>query len=100
MNLFHIKASDGQAESFETLLTCKNVVIERIQSPPRMISELFNQKQDEWVCLLQGEATLKLESGTITLLAGETLFIPSGTVHQVLDTSTEPPCIWLAVHIH
>lgn len=85
---------------FETLLQCRNVTIERIQSPPGTRTEIFNQPQDEWVSLLQGEAELELAGEVIRLSAGETLFIPAGTPHRVLNTSKRPTCIWLAVHIY
>ncbi|MEN8177007.1 MAG: cupin domain-containing protein [Pseudomonadota bacterium] len=100
INIFKSTPMDGQAEQFETLLKCKNVTIERIQSPAMTRSERYNQEQDEWVCLLQGEATIEMGNTILTLHSGETLFIPSGTPHQVLNTSTDPLCIWLAVHIH
>jgi cupin 2 domain-containing protein len=99
INLFNPTLLEGRDELFETLLTHKNVVIERIQSPAGSRSELYRQEQDEWVCLLQGEATLELEDKTLKLQSGETLFIPSGAPHRVLDTSDTPLCIWLAVHI-
>ena len=82
------------------MLECRNVSIERIQSPAMTRSEPFLQEQDEWVCLLQGEATMEMGSKIVCLKSGETLFIPSGTLHRVLNTSTDPLCIWLAVHIH
>lgn len=99
-NLFESEPLESPEELFETLLKCKNVLIERIQSPPDTRSALYRQKQDEWVCLLQGEATLELENRTLKLHTGETLFIPGGTPHRVLNTSQDPLCIWLAVHIN
>lgn len=99
-NLFSADLADNTAEVFETLLQCRNVTIERILSPPGSSSGMFNQSQDEWVCLLQGEATLEMAGRKIRLSTGQTLFIPAGTPHQVVDTSGDPGCIWLAVHIH
>jgi cupin 2 domain-containing protein len=32
--------------------------------------------------------------------AGDTIFIPAHTPHRVVTTSTNPQCIWLAVHIY
>lgn len=100
LNLFEPSLEHNGTERFETLLQCRNVTIERIQSPPGTRSELFNQSQDEWVCLLQGEASLEMDGRTLRLQTGQTLFIPAGTPHQVLDTSGDPACIWLAIHIH
>jgi cupin 2 domain-containing protein len=99
-NLFKPEHYSGEKESFETLLQCRNVTLERIQSPPGTRTETFNQPQDEWVCLLQGEAQLEMAGEVIRLVAGETLFIPAGTPHRVLRTSDQPTCIWLAMHIH
>ena len=99
-NLFQPSHFSGTTEAFETLLQCRNVTIERIQSPPDVLSEWFVQQQDEWVCLLQGEAQLEMQGRALSLMAGEILFIPAGTPHRVLTTSEQPTCIWLAVHIH
>ena len=49
--------------------------------------------------LLQGEAELSYADGsTIKLSAGDYIFIPARQKHRVDYTSSEPPCIWLAVH--
>ncbi len=99
-NLFKSVPMAGQKELFETLLKCRNVTIERIQSPAMTRSERYVQEQDEWVCLLQGQAEMEMDNRILYLHTGETLFIPGGTPHQVLNTSQDPLCIWLAVHIH
>lgn len=99
INLFKPPHKPGPAESFDTLLKCRNVMIERIQSPAGTRSKLFIQDQDEWVCLLQGKAKLEMGKEIVKLTAGETLFIPAGTPHRVIDTSEDPTCLWLAVHI-
>jgi cupin 2 domain-containing protein len=99
-NLFKPERISAEAEAFENLLQCRNVTIERIQSPAGTQTEMFSQEQDEWVCLLQGQAQLEMAGESIRLAAGEVLFIPAGTPHRVLSTSDRPTCIWLAVHIH
>jgi cupin 2 domain-containing protein len=99
-NLFKPEHFSGKQESFETLLQQGNVTIERILSPAGTRSDIFVQSQDEWVCLLQGEAQLAMGDHQIQLKAGETLFIPAGVPHRVLNTSHQPTCIWLSVHIH
>jgi len=33
------------------------------------------------------------------LVSGDYLFIPAHTPHRVVETSAEPQCIWLAVHL-
>ena len=99
-NLFDPEHFSGESEAFETLLQQGNVTIERILSPAGTRSQTFVQAQDEWICLLQGEAQLEMDDRKIRLTAGETLFIAAGTPHRVLSTSADPTCIWLAVHIH
>lgn len=88
-----------QGERFEDLFQTDNIRIERILSAPHSSSGPYDQEQDEWVLVLQGEAVLEVEGERVTLSAGETLLLPAHTPHSVLDTSNEPPCIWLAVHI-
>ncbi|MBL3590433.1 MAG: cupin domain-containing protein [gamma proteobacterium endosymbiont of Lamellibrachia anaximandri] len=99
-NLYQPANAPAEEESFETLLQCGNVSIEKIQSPPATRTETYDQEQDEWIALLQGQASLQIEDRIVTLQSGDTLFIPAHTPHRVLETSTDPTCIWLAVHIH
>ena len=59
----------------------------------------YDQEQDEWVCLVQGEARLAWDHGGVEILRpGDCLFIPAHARHRVESTSNDPPCIWLAVH--
>jgi cupin 2 domain-containing protein len=99
-NLFAAPAAPASGEIFEELLRCRNVRVERIVSSERPDPTIYAQDQDEWVCLLQGEAELGLNQERVILRAGDHLFIPAHTPHRVLRTSGNPPCIWLAVHIH
>ncbi len=99
-NLYQPAKAPAEEESLETLLQCRNVSIEKIQSPPSTRTETCDQAQDEWIALLQGQASLQIEDRIVTLQSGDTLFIPARTPHRVLETSTDPICIWLAVHIH
>lgn len=99
-NLFGNRPVIDHGEHFQEWLRCKNVVIERIVSSDAPASVCYDQAQDEWVVLLQGTASLEVETQTITLGAGDALFIPARTRHRVLETSHDPQCIWLAVHIY
>lgn len=99
-NLFRDLPALEEGEWCETLLTCRQVVIERIASSERVAPTLYDQVQDEWVCLLQGAADLWIDGESVTLVAGDSLFIPAHRPHRVLRTSGDPPCLWLAVHIH
>ena len=86
-------------ERFETLLSRSGASLQRIVSPPGFRSQPFLQSEDEWVLLLQGRATLDLDGEPVDLQQGECLLITAGTPHQVLTTSTNPPCIWLTLHL-
>jgi cupin 2 domain-containing protein len=97
-NLFNNLPSLHNGEDFTSLLNCQNVVIERIVSSSKPDTKIYNQIQDEWVILIQGMAQLKINDDVISLKAGDYLFIPSKTPHQVIKTSAT--CIWLAVHIY
>lgn len=90
-------------ELFEPILNTSGLLIERIVSmgqitPP---NEWYNQNNDEWVMLLQGNARLLFDNNqgkTLNLIAGDYLLIPKNRKHRVVYTSVEPPCIWLAIH--
>lgn len=100
-NIYQIPPELAADELFEALCDRENLLIERIVStgqstPP---GEWYDQNRDEWVILLQGEAQLAYEDGsTCNLGAGDYLLIPAHQKHRVAYTSSEPPCIWLAVH--
>lgn len=99
-NLFAHLPVLAQGESFQDLLRWRNLQIERIVSSARPDPGLYDQAQDEWVCLLRGQATLWIAGETISLNAGDYRFIPAHTPHRVLRTSRKPPCLWLAVHLY
>ena len=100
-NIFDLPSSLPDQELFEALVLDNNILIERIIStgqttPP---GQWYDQDRDEWVILLQGEATLAYaDSSQIKLTAGDYLLIPAHKKHRVEYTSSDPPCIWLAVH--
>ena len=98
-NLFRDRAAPPSGEVFEDLLRLGPVRIERIASSPTPESVLYDQSQDEWVLLLQGKARLWLDGEEIGLEAGDHILIPAHTPHRVIETSAEPHCLWLAVHI-
>lgn len=98
-NLFASLPQPLDGEVFEDLLRCGRVRIERIVSSDRPELVLYDQEQDEWVCLLQGRACLEIAGEVVALEAGDFRFIPAHTPHRVLTTSAEPRCLWLAVHI-
>ncbi len=91
----------NEGELFESLCRDKSINIERIISNGHRTSEgkWYNQDHNEWVIILQGKATLELENKEkINLSKGDYLLIPARLKHRVSYTSTNPVCIWLAVH--
>lgn len=101
MNLFDLSLISGNEEFIEPLIPDHGIAIERIVSTGQASPEghWYNQKRDEWVALLQGEAGLVWENGkTLQMKAGDWVVIPAGERHRVGWTSKQPPCIWLAVH--
>lgn len=102
VNVFAIPdALPGADEFFEVLARGEDVRVERIISHGHTTpdGEWYDQEDDEWVVLLQGEATLEWEDGARSGLgAGDAVFIEAHRRHRVVRTSSEPPCVWLAVH--
>lgn len=98
-NLFDALPRIASGEEFESLVRRPGVHIERIVSSPKPEPTLYEQPWDEWVLLLQGDATLDLDGEPVQLAAGDHLLIPAGLPHRVLATSDEPRCLWLAVHL-
>ncbi|WP_017300069.1 cupin domain-containing protein [Nodosilinea nodulosa] len=88
-------------EMVTALFETAHVRVERIVSsgqttPP---GDWYDQNQAEWVVLLQGSARLTYEDGTaLAMGAGDYVLIPAHVRHRVDYTSSQPPCIWLAVH--
>jgi cupin 2 domain-containing protein len=96
-NLYENAAPPADGERFETLLAHKGLHIERIVSSAKIESHEYVQEQDEWVVLLQGEATLNVAGTNFVLKSGDYLFIPSQTPHTVMRVSQG--ALWLAVHL-
>lgn len=84
-------------ETFETLLAYKNIKIIRIVSSDQIEEKEYCQIEDEWVIVLEGEATLIVGGEKKCLRRGDSLFIPAQTNHRV--TATKSGTLWLAVHI-
>ncbi|MGI5830409.1 MAG: cupin domain-containing protein [Bradymonadia bacterium] len=91
-----------EAESFEDLVKGKGARIERIVSRGQRAPEgggYFVQDWDEWVLLLSGEAHVELAQELVVLKSGDWVWIPAKAAHRVVYTSSEPPCVWCAVHL-
>ena len=96
MNIFDYTTPKTN-ETVITLLEHKNIKINHIVSSSNVKPVEYNQEEDEWFVLLEGEATLLIENEEKILTKGETLFIPAKVPHKVLKTSTGT--IWLTVHM-
>lgn len=96
-NLFSPNPNALRKEQFDTLLKTQAVTIEKITSNDQTSSQWYDQNEDEWVVIIEGEGSLLFEDGReISLQKGEHLYIPKHTKHKV--TYTASPTIWLAVH--
>ncbi len=97
MNLYDTPSPET-GETFTTLLEHKNVKIIRIVSSDQVEPLTYNQDEDEWVAVLEGEAVLQIDGEGITLRRGDTLLIPAHTPHTIVQTQKDT--VWLAVHIN
>ncbi len=96
MNIYDYLIPES-GETFTPLLAHKNIKINRIVSSDHLEETEYLQEEDEWLVVLEGEATLLLDQAEHTLRQGDTLFIPSNTPHRVLKTKNGT--LWLTVHI-
>jgi cupin 2 domain-containing protein len=89
------------SETVEVLLRTPHLRLERIQSCDASSPKDFwyDQTEHEWVCLLQGQATLQFadEPSPRQLRCGDSLWISRGRRHRVLATDPPPGTIWLAL---
>jgi len=96
MNLYEYLTPES-GENFTTLLEHKNIKINRIVSSSDVKPVEYIQDEDEWLVLVEGEATLLVDNEEKMLTEGETLFIPAKVPHKVLKTNAGT--VWLTVHI-
>lgn len=88
-------------ESFHTLFQNENILIEKIISTGQRTpdNQWLQQEKSEWVILIRGKAGIRLFNEDVrNLIEGDFIHIPKNTKHRVEYTSSEPVCIWLAVH--
>ncbi|HIZ83266.1 MAG TPA: cupin domain-containing protein [Firmicutes bacterium] len=86
-------------EITEVLMQTDTCRVERILSWGQTSPDGFwyDQDEDEWVVLLQGEAELDFGHERVRLQTGQSYMIPAHARHRVTYTSAQPPCIWLCV---
>jgi len=97
MNLYDYDIPEEKHEILTELLSHKNVTINRIVSNSLENGEWYDQSDDEWLILLEGEAVIAFESSEKQLQEGDTLFIAAHQRHRVKNTSEK--ALWLTVHI-
>jgi cupin 2 domain-containing protein len=100
-NLFKDIPANLPEELFTLLLENKNVRIERIVSEGHCTpaDEWYDQLQNEWVIVLQGEAMIEYENAEQRILnVGDFAFIPAHTRHRVSWTTATQQTVWLAIH--
>lgn len=101
-NIFALISPRSSDELFETLWQKEHLHVERIVSRGHATpaEQWYDEDQDEWVILLQGNARLQLADRElpIELVPGDYLLIPAHTRHRVDWTDPDCPTIWLAIH--
>jgi cupin 2 domain-containing protein len=101
-NIFKNIPDQLPAELIECIFKQDAIQIERIISKGHTTptDHWYDQQWDEWVMLLQGEATILYESNqTFHLIAGDYLLIPAHTKHRVEWTPPDIITLWLAIHL-
>lgn len=88
-------------ELFEVLINTPNFKLERIVSQGHASPKDFwyDQDDNEWVILLQGQAQLVFVGQDPVLLnAGDYIHIAAHVKHRVAWTAPDTQTIWLALH--
>lgn len=98
-NLFANLPDACSDEIIETLAGGESVRIERIVSQGQASPEdlWYDQKQHEWVIVLQGAARLQFEDESLELKPGDYVNILAHRKHRVAWTTPDEPTVWLAV---
>ena len=100
-NLFS-QIPDSSDEILDCLVKTEKLKIERIissgQSTPA--GEWYNQENNEWVILLEGNARLRFENepDLVEMNPGDYLMIPAHVRHRVEWTDPGARTVWLAVY--
>lgn len=98
-NIFEGIPANLPDEIIEVIGGAGDVRIESIVSHGHASPEGFwyDQEQSEFVLLLEGEAELEFEDGTVRLQRGDYLTINAHRRHRVKWTAPDQSTIWLAV---
>ncbi len=101
-NIFEEIPTSLPEEVQQVIANKGSVRIERIISMGHRSPENFwyDQKEDEFVLLLSGSATLQFEGQAEVkeMFPGDYMLIPAHVKHRVASTDSEEESVWLAVH--
>ncbi len=98
-NIYQNIPPHSAEEFFETLLQNPALRIERIVSRGHTSPKegWYDQEENEWVLLVEGEAILEFDNGeTCRLKKGDFFYIPAHRKHKVAWTTPKQETIWLA----
>ena len=99
-NLFSDIPKELPEELIQFLVNNNQIRIERILSHGHTSPKQgwYDQEQDEWVLLIQGQGTLEFEDNRqLELKPGDFINIPAHQKHKVVYTSPAEITIWLAI---
>src|SRR3989344_6370505 len=99
-NIFSKIPKSFPKEIFNTIASSNKVKIQRIISRGHKTKDnyWYNQKQNEFVLLIEGSATLLFENNKRTnMKKGDYIIIPKRVKHRVENTSKKGNTIWLTV---
>ena len=98
MNFLDINGLNLEEEYSQTIIESGTIRIERIvsnkhASPPGFE---YDQKKNEWVLLLDGEAELTIAGKPVRLTKGDFVNLPAHVKHRVEWTAENT--VWMAIH--
>lgn len=100
-SLFADIPSELPQEFLEDILKTASFRVERIVSKGHTTpeDEWYDQTDNEWVLVIEGEATLLFEEGmkTVALKVGDHINIPAHVRHRVSWTKPDTETVWLAI---
>ncbi len=68
-----------------------NYKLKRIEvNPGQRLSYQYHHHRQEYWTVVQGEATVVLDDKEITLKYGESIFIPQGAKHRMMNLTDQP----------
>jgi len=99
LNLLENIVIDKNKEQFFELLKHDNIRVEKIVSNGQTTPSngWYDQDENEFVLLLEGDAIIEFEDKEVKLLKGDYIIIEKHIRHRVKYTSNNEPTIWLAV---